>query len=161
MEPVITLEGVRPLIPAVDAAAWHQTPAALALIFAIVDLHAVAGRLETLRNDDPSQHEAREAASMIGRISNKPVMRQFSRGCDMIAAPSNGACAVSVLWEALAAGREVAIDQQMKAEGLPLPHAAGLTQEQADAAFDRREELDRDALTVAQAVCLALTAGRA
>lgn len=161
MEPVITLEGVRPLIPAVDASAWHQAPVAIALIAAIADLHTVACRLETLRNGDPTQHEAREAAEFVGRVTNKPTMRQFARGHEMVAAPSNGACAVSILWDALGAARRQAIESQMKAEGLSLVSDPGLTQQQSDSAFDRRDELNRDALSVSQAVCLALFNGRA
>lgn len=140
---------------------WHESTAAVGLIAAIVDLSAIARRLETMRGHNPQLHAVLDAEALVGRISNKQVQRQFSRGYEMIAAPSNGTCAVASLWDLLSEMRDNAIMQQLNAEGLPSPYDAGLTQDQADDAFDRREELDRDALSVAQAVCLVLSGGRA
>ncbi len=140
---------------------WHESAAAIGIISAIVDLSAVAGRLETMRGHNPRLHAVLDAEALVGRISNRQVQRQFGRGYEMIAGPSNGTCAVASLWELLSETRDNAIIQQLKAEGLPSPYDDGPTQDQADAAFDRREELDRDALSVAQAVCLVLSGGRA
>jgi hypothetical protein len=161
-----TLSGVH--TPAVSATIpqpcqaeiWQSSPVAIGLVAAIADLHLVASRLKTLQANDPTQHEARSAAELVGRIVNKSILRQFGRGREMEAAPSNGACAISTLWDALSACRERSIEAQMEAEGLPLPWADGLTQERRDASFDRQAEIDRDALSVAQVVCLALAGGR-
>lgn len=143
------------------AETWHDTPAAIGIVAAIVDLSAIARRLEAIRIHQPHLHNVMDAESVVGRVSNKTVLREFGRGREMVAAPSNGTCAVASLWEMLRELRDGAIQQQMKVEGVPSPYGAGLTQEQADVAFDRREELDREALSVAQVVCLALSEGRA
>lgn len=139
---------------------WHESPAAVGLIAAIVDLSAVARRLETMRSHNPQLHAALDAEALVGRISSKQVRRQFGRGYEMIAGPSNGTCAVASLWDILGELRDEAIDQQLNAEGLPSPYDADLTQEQADAAFDRREKLEREVLSVAQAVCAVLSSRR-
>jgi hypothetical protein len=124
---------------------------------AIVDLPAVARRFEAIRIRQPQLHAILDPDTQVGRVSNKQTRHQFGRGYEMIAAPSNATCDVAALWNMLGDIRHGAIDQQLKAEGLQYPFDAGLSQEQADAGFDRREELDCDAPSVAQAVCLILS----
>lgn len=148
-------------IPTLESVAWQDSPAAIGIIAAIVDLSAIARRLEAVRIHNPQLHGLLDAETLVGRVDNRQALHHFGRGYETIAAPSNGTCAVASLWNLLADIRNDAITLQLKAEGLPSPYEAGLTQARADAAFDRRDELDHEAMSVAQAVCLALSCGRA
>jgi len=140
-----------------NAEDWAQQPVAISLIKAIEQLSALTNDLQLVRMNNPQLHHLTEAEGAVGHVAVRLVRQEWARGLDATLAPSNGACAISSLWDVLDGLRSAAIEGQMRAEGFDIP---GLAPGASDASFDRRDELERSVPQVGGVLFLN-SAGRA
>lgn len=141
-----------------DAAMWATEPTAVALIKAVEQLSALTNGLQAIRMNNPQLHHLVEAEGAVGHVAVRLVRQECARGLNATLAPSNGACAISSLWDVLDGLRSAAIEAQMRAEGFDIP---GVTPGASEASFDRRDELDGSVPHVGATLFLATAAGRA
>lgn len=136
---------------------WATQPEAVALISALERLNAATLEIQALRTANPKLHALVDAEGSVGRVAVQYNRQAYGRGLDAVLAPSNGACAISVLWDVLDGMRSAVIEKQLRAEGLDVP---GVITNASEASFDRRDELDRLAPSVGATLFLG-TAGEA
>lgn len=129
---------------------WHRTREAAALLAATAAIHEIDTRLAAL----PAA-VAGTARTITGHLERKDVPLGFAPNWTRELRPSHGCTAVEALWESLAELRHQAIRARLAAEGHD--PAALAPQGALDAAFDRLADLERDALTVSEAVAAALS----
>lgn len=142
----------------IDASRWASSPMAVALIKALEQLSALTHEIQAIRIKNPQLHRLTEAEGAVGHVAVRLARQEYARGLDAALAPSNGACAISSLWEVLDGLRSAAIDAQLQAEGFDIP---GISLSVSEASFDRREELERTVPQVGAVLFLTNAVGRA